>query len=43
MATRFVLEEFGHVIAAGGAGVVIASQSGHRLTSLYATCRSLRM
>jgi NAD(P)-dependent dehydrogenase (short-subunit alcohol dehydrogenase family) len=29
-----VLEEFGNVIARGGAGVVIASQSGHRLPAL---------
>jgi hypothetical protein len=29
-----VLEEFGNVIARGGAGVVNASQSGHRLTPL---------
>jgi NAD(P)-dependent dehydrogenase (short-subunit alcohol dehydrogenase family) len=29
--TAVLLEEFGHVIAHGGAGVVIASQSGHRL------------
>jgi NAD(P)-dependent dehydrogenase (short-subunit alcohol dehydrogenase family) len=29
-----ILEEFGHVIARGGAGVVIASQSGHRLGAL---------
>ena len=29
--TALVLEEFGNVIARGGAGVVIASQSGHRL------------
>jgi NAD(P)-dependent dehydrogenase (short-subunit alcohol dehydrogenase family) len=29
--TAVVLEEFGHVIADGGAGVVISSQSGHRL------------
>jgi NAD(P)-dependent dehydrogenase (short-subunit alcohol dehydrogenase family) len=29
-----VLEEFGHVITQGGAGVVIASQSGHRLPPL---------
>ncbi|HEX2856520.1 MAG TPA: SDR family oxidoreductase, partial [Propionibacteriaceae bacterium] len=29
-------EEFGDVIAAGGAGVVIASQSGHRLRALTA-------
>ena len=29
-----VLEEFGNVIAAGGSGVVIASQSGHRLPAL---------
>jgi len=28
--TALVLEEFGKVIARGGAGVVIASQSGHR-------------
>jgi NAD(P)-dependent dehydrogenase (short-subunit alcohol dehydrogenase family) len=32
--TAIVLEEFGHVIARGGAGVVIASQSGHRLPAL---------
>jgi NAD(P)-dependent dehydrogenase (short-subunit alcohol dehydrogenase family) len=32
--TALVLEEFGNVMAAGGAGVVIASQSGHRLPSL---------
>lgn len=32
--TALVLEEFGRVIAAGGAGVVIASQSGHRLPAL---------
>jgi NAD(P)-dependent dehydrogenase (short-subunit alcohol dehydrogenase family) len=31
-----VLEEFGNVIAGGGAGVVIASQSGHRLPALTA-------
>lgn len=29
-----ILEEFGNVIASGGSGVVIASQSGHRLPSL---------
>jgi NAD(P)-dependent dehydrogenase (short-subunit alcohol dehydrogenase family) len=29
-----VLDEFGNVIAPGGAGVVIASQSGHRLPPL---------
>jgi NAD(P)-dependent dehydrogenase (short-subunit alcohol dehydrogenase family) len=29
-----VLEEFGNVIARGGAGVVISSQSGHRLPPL---------
>jgi NAD(P)-dependent dehydrogenase (short-subunit alcohol dehydrogenase family) len=34
--TALVLEEFGNVIAAGGAGVVISSQSGHRLPSLTA-------
>ena len=32
--TALVLEEFGRVIAAGGAAVVIASQSGHRLPAL---------
>lgn len=32
--TALILEEFGNVIADGGAGVVIASQSGHRLPSL---------
>jgi len=32
--TALVLEEFGSVIATGGAGVVIASQSGHRLPPL---------
>jgi NAD(P)-dependent dehydrogenase (short-subunit alcohol dehydrogenase family) len=34
--TTLVLEEFGNVIAPGGAGVVIASQSGHRLGGLTA-------
>jgi NAD(P)-dependent dehydrogenase (short-subunit alcohol dehydrogenase family) len=32
--TALALEEFGYVIARGGAGVVIASQSGHRLAPL---------
>ena len=32
--TALVLETFGNVIAIGGAGVVIASQSGHRLPAL---------
>ncbi|HEX8944485.1 MAG TPA: SDR family oxidoreductase [Gemmatimonadaceae bacterium] len=32
--TALVLEEFGNVIARGGSGVVIASQSGHRLPGL---------
>lgn len=32
--TALVLEVFGNVIAEGGAGVVIASQSGHRLPAL---------
>ena len=32
--TALVLEEFGNVIESGGSGVVIASQSGHRLPSL---------
>ena len=34
--TALVLEEFGNVIARGGSGVVIASQSGHRLPALTA-------
>jgi NAD(P)-dependent dehydrogenase (short-subunit alcohol dehydrogenase family) len=34
--TALVLEEFGNVIARGGAGVVIASMSGHRLPPLSA-------
>lgn len=34
--TAVVLEEFGNVVARGGAGVVIASQSGHRLGALTA-------
>jgi len=34
--TAVVLEEFGTVIVPGGAGVVIASQSGHRLGALTA-------
>jgi NAD(P)-dependent dehydrogenase (short-subunit alcohol dehydrogenase family) len=34
--TALVLREFGDVIAPGGAGVVIASQSGHRLPALTA-------
>jgi NAD(P)-dependent dehydrogenase (short-subunit alcohol dehydrogenase family) len=32
--TALVLEKFGNVIGRGGAGVVIASQSGHRLPAL---------
>ncbi len=32
--TAVILEEVGNVIAEGGAGVVIASQSGHRLGAL---------
>lgn len=32
--TALVLEEFGNVIARGGAGIVVASQSGHRLPPL---------
>ena len=32
--TALVLEEFGCIIARGGSGVVIASQSGHRLPQL---------
>ncbi len=32
--TSVLLEEFGHVIAEGGSGVIISSQSGHRLPAL---------
>ena len=32
--TAIMLEEFGNVIARGGVGIVIASQSGHRLPGL---------
>ena len=32
--TAVLLEEFGSIIAAGGSGVVISSQSGHRLPAL---------
>jgi NAD(P)-dependent dehydrogenase (short-subunit alcohol dehydrogenase family) len=32
--TALVLEQFGNVIARGGSGIVIASQSGHRLPGL---------
>ena len=32
--TALVLEEFGNVVASGGAGVVVSSQSGHRLPPL---------
>lgn len=39
--TALVLEEFGSVIARGGAGVVIASQSGHRLPPLSAEQNAL--
>jgi NAD(P)-dependent dehydrogenase (short-subunit alcohol dehydrogenase family) len=39
--TALVLEEFGNVIARGGAGVVIASQSGHRLPALAAEQNAL--
>jgi NAD(P)-dependent dehydrogenase (short-subunit alcohol dehydrogenase family) len=34
--TAVLLEEFGKVIARGGSGIVIASQSGHRLGALSA-------
>jgi hypothetical protein len=34
--TALVLEAFGNVIAPGGSGVVISSQSGHRLAALSA-------
>ncbi len=39
--TALVLEECGNVIARGGAGVVIASQSGHRLPPLSTEQNSL--
>jgi NAD(P)-dependent dehydrogenase (short-subunit alcohol dehydrogenase family) len=39
--TALVLEEFGNVIASGGAGVVIASMSGHRLPALSADQNAL--
>ena len=39
--TALVLEEFGKVIARGGAGVVIASMSGHRLPALSAEQNAL--
>ncbi|MDD2358659.1 MAG: SDR family oxidoreductase [Thiovulaceae bacterium] len=32
--TAVILEEFGKVIARGGSGIVISSQSGHRLSAL---------
>ena len=32
--TALILEEFGNVIARGGSGIVISSQSGHRLGAL---------
>jgi len=32
--TALLLEEFGNVVASGGSGVVISSQSGHRLPAL---------
>jgi hypothetical protein len=32
--TAVVLEQFGNVMARGGSGVVISSQSGHRLPAL---------
>ena len=32
--TSVLLEEFGKVIAEGGSGVIISSQSGHRLPVL---------
>jgi NAD(P)-dependent dehydrogenase (short-subunit alcohol dehydrogenase family) len=40
--TALVLEEFGNVIARGGAGVVIASQSGHRLPARRSKTRLWR-
>jgi NAD(P)-dependent dehydrogenase (short-subunit alcohol dehydrogenase family) len=39
--TAVILEEFGEVIVQGGAGVVIASQSGHRLPALTPEQNSL--
>jgi NAD(P)-dependent dehydrogenase (short-subunit alcohol dehydrogenase family) len=41
--TALVLEEFGNVIARGGSGVVIASQSGHRLPLNRNAAQSGRM
>ena len=34
--TALLLEEFGAIIASGGSGIVISSQSGHRLAALTA-------
>ena len=39
--TALVLEEFGNVIVRGGAGIVIASMSGHRLPALSAEQNAL--
>jgi NAD(P)-dependent dehydrogenase (short-subunit alcohol dehydrogenase family) len=39
--TALVLEEFGNVIARGGSGVVVSSQSGHRLPPLTAEQNAL--
>lgn len=33
--TAVLLEEFGKIIAAGGSGITISSQSGHRLAALF--------
>ncbi len=40
--TSVLLEEFGKVIAGGGSGIVISSQSGHRLHTLAAFSTSKR-
>lgn len=34
--TALILEKFGDVITAGGAGIIISSHAGHRLPALYA-------
>ena len=36
--TAVILEEFGKIIAKGGSGIVISSQSGHRLVSRSPNC-----
>jgi len=34
--TALILEKFGDVITAGGAGIIVSSHAGHRLPALYA-------